>query len=250
MSIFEPWDFPRGFPPLPDDRVQVWRADLDQDTAVTARLRALLSADERARADRFYFSYLRAHYTLVRGALRLLLGGLSGLDPAGIKFDYAKHGKPYLAGSDLAFNVSHSGKRALIALAHSRRVGVDVERVRKLPDSEAVARRFFAPAEVAEYLAVPELQRVQAFYNAWTRKEAFIKAVGDGLSHPLDRFTVSLRPGEPARLRTIDTDAEAARRWKLVALDPGDGYAGALIAELPEWEPECRVFDFGDLLRG
>jgi 4'-phosphopantetheinyl transferase len=250
VSDFIPWDEKIGIHTLHDARIQVWLLNLDQDAAGAEHLRALLSDDERARADRFYFPHLRAHYTLVRAGLRILLGGLSGREPAELEFAYAQHGKPFLPGSGVQFNVSHSGALALIALARGRRVGVDVERIRDMDDGEAIARRFFAPAEVAEYLSLPADQRPGAFYSCWTRKEAFIKAVGDGLSFPLHQFTVSLKPGDPARVLTVENEPEAARRWKLVALAPGDGYAGALIAELPEWEPEYRLFDFGDLLRG
>jgi len=250
VSDFIPWDEKIAIPDLHEDRIQVWRLNLDQDAAGAEHLRALLSDDERARADRFYFPHLRAYYTLVRGALRILLGGVSGREPAKLEFAYAQHGKPYLPGSEVQFNVSHSGALGLIALARGRRIGVDVERIRNMDDSEAIARRFFAPAEVAEYLSLPADQRPAAFYSCWTRKEAFIKAVGDGLSFPLHQFTVSLKPGNPARVLTVENDPKAARRWQLVALDPGEGYAAALIAELPEWEPECRVFDFVDLPRG
>jgi 4'-phosphopantetheinyl transferase len=231
-------------PPLLDDIVQVWRVDLAQPLDVEDRLRDLLSDDERARADRFYFPHLRTHYISARGALRILLGGLSGREPAELTFAYAQHGKPFLPESELQFNVSHSGEVGLIAVAHGRRIGVDVELIRNLPDAEDVARRFFAPSEVEEYLSLPIDRRPEGFYNAWTRKEAFIKAVGDGLSYPLDRFTVSLLPGEPARLRTVKDDPSAVRRWKLIALESGDGYAGALLAELPDWELDYRVYCF------
>jgi 4'-phosphopantetheinyl transferase len=183
----------------------------------------------------------------VRGTLRILLGELSGRDPAALMFDYAQHGKPFLAGSNVQFNVSHSGERGLIALARDRTVGVDVEHTRDLRDGEAIARRFFAEAETADYLAAPPDRRAEAFYNGWTRKEAFIKAIGDGLAHPLERFRVSLLPDEPARLLSIDSDANKARRWKMLALDPGDGYAGALVAEGLNWEPECRLWEFSHL---
>ena len=247
MSEFNSWDLAGGFPPLENNRVQVWRIRLDQEESATKRLRALLSIEEVARADRFYFPHLQAYYTTARGVLRILLGRLSGRDAAELKFAYAHHGKPYLPDSDLQFNVSHSGSLALIAIARDRQVGVDIERVRDLPDGEAVARRFFAPAEVFEYLSVPENRRAEAFYNGWTRKEAFIKAVGDGLSYPLHRFTVRLGPGAPARLLSIETDPEAADRWKLVALSPGEGYTGALIAERQDWKPECLEFGFNHL---
>jgi 4'-phosphopantetheinyl transferase len=130
--------------------------------------------------------------------------------------------------TDLAFNLAHSERRAVYAFATGCELGVDVEAVRPVNDAEGIVRRFFSPAECAEWRALARAERDAAFFRCWTRKEAYIKALGDGLMLPLDGFQVSLRPGEPARLIRARGDAEAARRWTLVALTPGAGYAGAL----------------------
>jgi 4'-phosphopantetheinyl transferase len=140
---------------------------------------------------------------------------------------------------DLRFNVSHSEKLALFAFLNGREVGVDLEFLRPMPDGDAVSERFFSSWERAAFREMPEAQKTEAFFRCWTRKEAFINAIGQGLSHPLDRFDVSLAPGESARLLAIDGDSEAANRWLLRELSPAPGYLGALAVDGRGWELIC-----------
>lgn len=172
--------------PIPDDGIELWRIDLDPmaDDAV-ARLRTTLSADECARADRFRFARDRRSFVITRGALRCLLGGKLGVSPPVIRFHYGSAGKPSIAepasGAGLHFNVSHSGNLALIALTRAGDIGIDVEPVRDLPDWEGIAELVFDAGEVALLRSFDEPMRVQAFFPAWTRKEAIAKARGTGL---------------------------------------------------------------------
>jgi 4'-phosphopantetheinyl transferase len=170
---------------------------------------------------------------MARGALRAVLGGYLGVPPAEVTFVYGAHGKPALDGrhAALGFNVSHSGELAVVAAGWNRAVGVDVEAWRALPDLAALAARVFAPAERAVLDALAAVDRPAAFFRCWTRKEAFIKATGQGLAQPLDDFVVSLGPGEPARFLDIGGDAAALARWTLRDLTPREGYAGALVVE-------------------
>jgi 4'-phosphopantetheinyl transferase len=131
---------------------------------------------------------------------------------------------------------------ALIAVAIGREVGVDLEHIRPLSDAEAIARRFFSPAETAALLSVPEYARIRAFFNCWTRKEAYIKAIGDGLTFPLDQFEVSLAPGEAAELQAVHPRPAEVQRWKMADLDAGEAYAGALVAEGRDWSLHCWQF--------
>jgi 4'-phosphopantetheinyl transferase len=196
---------------------------------VTAQFTALLSADERERAARFAFAHLRRSFTLARGALRILLGRTLGMAPAAIRFVYGEKGKPGLAEPGrVRFNMSHSGELALIAIGLDCELGVDIERIRPLPDLQEIAARFFSREEETELMALPEDLREAAFFRCWTRKEAYIKAIGDGLSAPLDGFAVSLRDGEPARMIQIGGDAAAAGAWRLHHLDVEPGYVAAL----------------------
>ncbi|MCA9970356.1 MAG: 4'-phosphopantetheinyl transferase superfamily protein [Anaerolineales bacterium] len=227
---------------LGETAVHLWRVPLAQPPEVVARLHALLAPDEQARAARFHFERHRRQFAVARGALRTLLGGYLGVAETAVAFTYTTHGKPELPGADLCFNVSHSGELALMAFARRRMLGVDVEAVRELQDAAGIAERFFAPSEVAVFRQVAPAWQPQAFFNCWTRKEAFIKAIGEGLSHPLDRFEVTLRPGEPARLLTVDGSAAEAARWRLAAVDPAPGYIGALIAR--DWEGELACYAF------
>lgn len=228
---------------LPVTAVHVYAARLDRRPGDQAFLYTLLSADEQERASRFYFDRDRNHYIAARGLLRTLLGRYQGISPAQVHFAYGKNDKPLLDpahhDSDLTFNISHSKGVGLLAFGRGRELGVDVEGVRLLDDAEGVAERFFSASENAVFRRVPQAEKGQAFFNCWTRKEAFIKALGEGLSHPLDTFDVTLRPGEPARLLRIDGSETAASRWQLYNLDPYPGYVGAIIAPGQDWTLTC-----------
>ena len=225
---------------LIDSSVTVWHVSLAEPPAVVARAAALLSADELARAARFHFDRDRKRFVLARAALRLILASRLNTKAETLRFVYSPAGKPSLApetaaagGELLAFNLSHSHELALVALAHGGEVGVDVEHHRPLPDLAAIARRFFSPREAECLLALPVDQQPAAFFRCWTRKEAYLKARGDGIAGGLDRFDVSFAPGEPpAVLRTLDDPAEAAR-WCLLDLIPGDNYAAAVAVTVP-----------------
>jgi 4'-phosphopantetheinyl transferase len=228
---------------LETDEVHVWRARLQGRGSELDALDRLLSPDERARADRFHFPKDREQFIVARGTLRRLLSRYLSVEPVQVGFEYTSHGKPYLpleAGGDtLRFNVSHSGGLALYAVTRRREVGVDIEMIRPEVAGEPLAERFFAPAEVAALRTLPSPQQPEAFFACWTRKEAYIKARGEGLSLPLSAFEVTLRPGEPAALCSTKTDPGEAARWALTALDPGPGFAAALAVEGHGWQLRC-----------
>ena len=235
-------------PPAPDlelarDTVHVWRTVTGVSPARLDSFRDVLAPDERARAARFLYEDDRRRYTVARGVLRTLLGRYLAVEPASLEFRYGAHGKPSLAqtpgGRDLRFNLSHSHGLALHALAVGREVGVDVERIRPETDVTGVAGHSFSPAEVDALAGLPAGRRREAFFNGWTRKEAFIKAHGEGIALGLSRFDVTLRPGEPARLLRFDDDPAEAARWTLCALEAGDGYKAALAVEGGGWRLEC-----------
>lgn len=219
-------------PTHPYTHTQIWLLQLA--AADLSALEPLLSADEIARADRFHFPKDRAEYVAARGTLRRILGHALDQDPAALHFTYSRHGKPALeAAGDLRFNVSHSGEYALIALSQGRDVGVDIERLRADLASMEIAQRFFSAAEVAALEALPEAQRLAGFFACWTRKEAYIKARGEGLSHQLDCFDVTLTPGETAALLATRPDPKEAAKWSLRNLPLPAGYAGALAVRGP-----------------
>jgi 4'-phosphopantetheinyl transferase len=196
----------------------------------------MLSSDERARADRFYFSQDRESFIVARGMLRSILGRYLNRSPEALRFHYSAHGKPALdfdSGDDaIRFNLSHSHRMGLYAFARDREVGIDVEFVRDGPHAEHIAEHFFSPDEVRSLQALPPAQRRHAFFLCWTRKEAYIKGRGEGLSLPLDQFDVSLTPGEPAKLLSTRPDPLEAGRWFLQDLTLGpDGYAAAVAIE-------------------
>jgi 4'-phosphopantetheinyl transferase len=213
--------------------VHVWYAHLELEAGAVGRLAARLSEDERVRAGRFKFARDARRFVVARGMLRSLLGTYLGLPPRRLEFAYGEHGKPALEGAHaaLGFNLSHSGEIAVLAAGWNRALGVDVELRRPLPDLDALAARSFAPRELSVLGALPETDRPAAFFRCWTRKEAFIKATGQGLAQRLDAFVVSLAPDEPARFLDIDGDPGALARWTLHDLTPPAGYAGALVVE-------------------
>ena len=228
-----PWPAAAAVPRLDGDDVHVWLADVDASGPARERLVSALSADERARAARFCFERDRRRYAHCRGVLRHLLAAYLNVDPRDSVFQTGPNGKPHLArpaARQLAFNVSHSEALALIAVSRRGEVGIDIEAYRPLPDRDVLARQFFSPNESARLGSLPETCRAAAFFTCWSRKEAFVKAVGDGLSYPLAAFDVAFAPGEPPRL-DVPGDRPGADRWALEALAAPPGYAAALVTE-------------------
>lgn len=214
---------------LQPGEVHVWRLVLD---APVEPYLELLQPDELARANRFYFEKDRKHFTVARGFLRLLLGRYLQTDPALLMFSYGAYGKPSLESEQtLRFNMSHSHGMALYALTEAREIGVDIERIRADFTSDDIARRFFSPFEVERLCGLPSADRVEGFFKCWTRKEAYIKATGRGLSQALDDFDVTLGPGENAML--LRNEDGSHERWTMVDVEVGPGYAGALAVEGP-----------------
>src|ERR1035437_9410190 len=223
--------------------VHVWRATLDRTPSQIQSFLHNLSEDEQARAERFHFQRDREHFIVARGVLRAILGSYLNRAPEDVSFCYSSHGKPALAGESngdaIRFSVSHSHGVALYAVTRGRAVGIDLERIRFNLAVAEIAERFFSRREVAMLRTLPtEVQR-QAFFRCWTRKEAYIKARGEGLSLPLDQFDVSLAPGEPAAVLGTQPDPTEASRWSLQELTPAPGYVAALAVEGHGWRLTC-----------
>jgi 4'-phosphopantetheinyl transferase len=225
------------------DEIHVWRATLDQAPSRIRSFLCSLAADERARAARFYFEKDRDHFIVARGVLRAILGFYLNRAPKCLSFCYGSHGKPAVAakpdGDALRFSVSHSDGVALYAVARGREVGIDLERIRFDLAVAEIAERHFSFREVAMLRTLSAEVQHQAFFRLWTRKEAYIKARGEGLSLPLDEFDVSLTPGEPTTVRATQRDPPEASRWSLQELAPAPGYAAALAAEGYGWGVTC-----------
>lgn len=232
------WTEPPQSPSLETGTVHVWRISLDQPDDRLDRFRRTLDPDELNRASRFHFEKHRQHFIVARGFLRSVVARYLETQPEALRFSYGAYGKPELASEHvLRFNLSHSHEVALLAVALDAEVGVDVEHVRADFASEEIARRFFSRAEVEVFNALPKEEQVAAFFRCWTRKEAYIKAIGKGLSQALDAFDVTLAPGAaPALLRAEDDDAS---RWLLTDLNAGDGYAAALAIAGPITTLRC-----------
>ena len=180
---------------------------------------------------------------ICHGILREILNRYLDVGPANIQFKTGPHGKPYLSDdfndSGIKFNMSDSRDLAMIALAHGREIGVDLEYIRPLPDAEQIAKRYFSSLESGILLSLPAGQRQKAFFNCWTRKEAYLKALGDGLARPLDQFDVTLAPGEPARLIEIRYDTQESVKWKLESFEPSPSTVAALAVEGHGWDMSC-----------
>ena len=216
---------------LTETAVHVWALPLDLAPEKIAALAATLSQDERERADRFRFEHLRHRFMAGRGGLRALLAHYLQAEPAQLEFTYASRGKPGLAGSAagrLHFNLAHSQDLALIAVTRLAPLGVDVEKIRPMPDALAIAERFFSTAERAAFDTLPSAAHDAAFFHLWTRKEAWLKATGDGIAESLSKIEVAFLPGEPARVRAIAGDAAAGDAWSLCELNPAGGFVGAV----------------------
>lgn len=211
-----------------DPRVLLWTVPLDAPGSASPEL---LSPDERQRAARFHFEVHRQRFIAARRALRLILGSCLDADPASLVFRYAPNGKPSLDGVPLCFNLSHSAGYALIAVAFGRDLGVDLEEIRPQDDLLALANRFFAPPEQAAVAAAPPAERPATFFRVWTRKEAYLKACGDGLSLALDSFTVSAAPHPGDALLSSARGPSELARWQFHPIPAPPHFAAALLLE-------------------
>jgi len=225
---------------LAQGEVHVWRFGLEPPDDCVQRLWTTLAVEERDRAARFHFERHRRRFVAGRGFLRAVLGRYLHQQPQRLRFRYGMHGKPAVeAAGDVHFNLSHSGDAALLGVTRGREIGVDLERVRPRDHLEELAQRFFAPGEVTALATVGAAEKELAFFSCWTRKEAFLKAGGEGLARPLDQFTVSLRPDEPAHLLAVEGDPEEASRWSLRTLTPWPGFVACLALRDHDWNLRC-----------
>jgi 4'-phosphopantetheinyl transferase len=239
--VSQDWAKNSGELVLTPGEIHVWRAVLDCSHSILLQYAATLADDEKARAARFFFERDHNRFVAARGILRHLLGGYLRCSPSDLQFAYHPRGKPFLVklatNRSIEFNIAHSRNLALLAFSCGYSLGVDVEFVRSDIAAEEIAERYFCPQEVAELRALRPSARPEGFFLGWTRKEAYIKAVGDGLHIPLTSFRVSLTASQPAILESADKS-----RWSIKSLSPAPEYAGALVAEGSEgrdWQVRC-----------
>lgn len=223
-----------------DAELHIWLAELEQPEHTIRHLAGVLASDELLRVHRFHFERDRRHYIVARGVLRSILSWYLKMPPPQVKFGYGPHGKPALAAAcgdgRLRFNLSHSHELALYGVTYDRELGIDIEFMRHLDDAESIATHFFSAREQEALRRLPAHLKHQGFYNCWTRKEAYIKAIGEGLFQPLDKFDVSLTPGEPAQLLAVPGKPDEVKRWSFLVLQPPTGYAAALAVEGSGWQ--------------
>ncbi len=228
---------PLPWPSAPDGlslepiEVHVWAIPLGSPPAGCAALGLVLSPDERHRAARFRFDLHRNRFIAGRGRLRMILGRYLNLEPSAIEFDYSERGKPFLAGrlrqSGFEFNFSNSGPLALLGVTRDQAVGVDLEAVRPIQDVERLVARFFSPRENAIFHTVSEEHKPAAFFNLWTRKEAWLKATGQGIGHALNQVEVSFLSGDEAKFLGLPSGFSLSA-WHLRSMMPAPGFVAAL----------------------
>jgi 4'-phosphopantetheinyl transferase len=248
VTVFPPRSAAAGQQLAPGE-IHVWLIRLDPPSEQVESLGRALSADEWERARRFRFDRHRRQYVVGRGALRTLAAAYlgAGIRPEEVKFSYGPRGKPFLAppfdGRGLQLNLSNSNELALVGFVLSREIGVDVEFMRPMTDCEEIAERFFSESERQTLRTIPFPAKQEAFLNCWTRKEAYLKAVGEGLAAPLDSFDVTLALGEPPRMLSLNGDATRAAGWYFHHLRPAADYVGAVAIEGGIWEVKTWTFE-------
>jgi len=217
---------------LPENEIHIWKIPLVQSIHTIETFEGALSQDEHSRSARYHFEKDKQKFIIARGSLRMILGQYLNISPDQIEFIYNDYGKPGLdkgcGDKKISFNLAHSDNWAVCAIVNKHIIGIDIEKIRTLPDVAQIAERFFSDAEFADYQIVLEEHKISAFFNCWTRKEAFIKAIGEGLSHPLDKFIVTLADNVPAKLVEVEDDPDEAANWEMISFNPAPGYIGAV----------------------
>jgi 4'-phosphopantetheinyl transferase len=213
--------------------VDIWQVHLIAEEEMIKDCRKLLAADEIQRADRFHFERDRKRFLIARAAMRNILARYVNIPAKQLIFSYGEKGKPELANpiTGIQFNLSHSGDFALLAVTRNACLGVDIEFMNQEFAAYEIATRFFSQNEISTFLKVPDSERARAFFHCWTRKEAYIKAVGEGLSIPLDSFDVAFGPDVSPCLLRVKASPDEPARWSMYDLAAPPGYAAALVVE-------------------
>jgi 4'-phosphopantetheinyl transferase len=237
------WRFPPNTLVLGADDVHVWCAPVDQPETVYRALQKTLSPEERDKADQFGAAIHRERFVVGRGLGRLILSRYLAVPPESLEFSYNHCGKPALKPglepSTLSFNCAHSDKLALYAIAHHREIGIDLEHIRAVEEASLIASHFFSPRENEEWRALAPPQQMEAFFHFWTRKEAYLKAIGEDISELLHKVEVSLNPGNLNRFLSIGGDPALATQWSLQTIVPAPGYVAALAVKAPAVRVTC-----------
>ncbi len=240
-----------GLPPanlkLRDNEIHIWFSVLDRIILDLYKLFQTLSADERMRAGRFHCYEDKKWFILRHGILRMILGGYLGVQPSELHFYHGKNGKPAITetsgGETIQFNLSHSNGVALFAFTRDHEIGVDIEYIRDISDMEQLVGRFFSAQENELFRSMPKSQKREAFFKGWTCKEAFVKAIGDGLSRPLCNFDVSLTPGESSEVFKTEDGSKETSRWTIHNLKPAPHYMGAFAVKNNLSQLKCWRLD-------
>jgi 4'-phosphopantetheinyl transferase len=236
MAASLAWSHTATLPLLAESELHVWRASLDLPRAILNRLANTLNAQEKDRAERFLVPHARDRFVAARGILRELLGDYLGLDAAKVTLSYRPQGKPFVSpehNSRICFNVSHSHGMGLFAFGSGQEVGVDIERVKYNFKGIEIASHFFSEEETAGLAKLPQKQAEEAFFALWTKKEAYVKARGQGLSIPLRSFTVRFAAKEQF------VRDEVGAMWSCYAVEPATGFSGAVVAASEGWRLNC-----------
>ncbi len=243
MTMASTWNKPLADLQLSEGTIDVWHTSLNRSDTDIENFRAMLSANEHKRADRFTFPGKRNEYIISRGLLRQVLGQLLGADPAGLTFSYSAKFKPYLPdtwnGHTVSFNVSHSHDKAIIAITLDRELGIDIEKIRTNVEFIKLATRFFSLTEVAALKEYSNADLPKAFFACWTRKEAFVKALGKGIWFGLSQFSVAVDPEEACPSLITHWDPEDAAKWSMVNIDTEADYQAALAVAGSGFEVRC-----------
>lgn len=237
------WGQPPANHILLQNDVHVWCASLDQSALKVKRLSRTLNAEERVRAERFYFDLDRKRFIVAHGLLRTILGYYSGIKPGQLEFRYSTQGKPSLAetsnGDNIRFNLARSHGQALFAFTLNREIGIDLESMHLILEAEVLFNHFFSKQEKVVFQTLVGHEKQEAFFRYWTCKEAYTKACGEGLAQPLNRIDISLVPGKPATLLSVNGDVQVTSRWSLQELKSATGFAAALVVEGHGYQLAC-----------
>lgn len=231
---------------LTENEAHIWQIELNRTDEIIKNLPELLDETERAKALSFRFGKDKRNYITAHCGMREILSFYLGICPQNIEFEANFYGKPFLRRNDidLRFNLSHSHERALLAVTRGKEIGVDIELIRNSIAEENLAEQFFSPLEAETLRNLPKGLQTKAFFDCWTRKEAFIKAVGKGLSYPLKDFTVAFTPSERARLIALENSPIRAEDWQIVKLNVAEDYAAAMAVEAQSIETKLYLWNF------